>query len=91
VFDTIIRSAVRLLGGFSGLVTQIIGDHVHLAALTSTNPSGDAAQKALWPRPVKEDVSVHGQVITSRAPDLNQRPVGCFAELRAACFSRVAS
>src|SRR5262249_27229508 len=68
VFDTIIRSAVRLLGGFSGLVTQIIGDHVHLAALTSTNPSGDAAQKALWPRPVKEDVSVHGQVITSLAP-----------------------
>src|SRR5215468_9344236 len=68
VFDTIIRSAVRLLGGFSGLVTQIIGDHVHLAALTSTNPPGDAAQKALWPRPVKEDVSVHGQVITSLAP-----------------------
>src|SRR5215470_454685 len=68
VFDTIIRSAVRLLGGYSGLVTQIIGDHVHLAALTSTNPSGDAAQKALWPRPVKEDVSVHGQVITSLAP-----------------------
>ena len=68
VFDTIIRSAVRLLGGFSGLVTQIIGDQVHLAALTSTNPSGDAAQKALWPRPVKEDVSVHGQVITSLAP-----------------------
>src|SRR5262249_14723953 len=68
VFDTIIRSAVRLLDGFSGLVTQIIGDHVHLAALTSTNPSGDAAQKALWPRPVKEDVSVHGHVITSLAP-----------------------
>src|SRR5215472_11877133 len=68
VFDTIIRSAVRLLGGYSGLVTQIIGDHVHLAALTSTNPSGDAAQKALWPRPVKEDVSVHGQVITSLVP-----------------------
>src|SRR5215467_89441 len=68
VFDTIIRSAVRLLGGYSGLVTRIIGDHVHLAALTSTNPSGDAAQKALWPRPVKEDVSVHGQVITSLVP-----------------------
>src|SRR5215475_10109291 len=70
VFDTIIRSAVRLLGGFSGLVTQIIGDHVHLAALTSTNPSGDAAQKTLWPRPVKEDVSVHWHAITSLAPYL---------------------
>src|SRR5262249_26606794 len=40
VFDTIIRSAVRLLGGFSGVVTQIIADQFHLAALTSTNPSG---------------------------------------------------
>src|SRR5262249_27099114 len=68
VFDTIVRSAVRLLGGFSGLVTRIIGDQVHLAALTSTNPSGDAAQKALWPRPLKEDVSVHWHAITSLAP-----------------------
>src|SRR5262249_48643585 len=61
VFDTIIRSAVRLLGGFSGVITQIIGDRLHLAALTSTNPSGDAAQRALWPRLVHEDFSVHGQ------------------------------
>src|SRR5262249_31009332 len=50
VFDTIIENAVRLLGGFSGVVTRLVGGHLHLAALTSTNPSGDAAQKALWPR-----------------------------------------
>src|SRR5262249_43717194 len=68
VFDTIIRSAVRLLGGYSGGVTLIVGDQLHLAALTSPNPSGDAAQKALWPRPVKEDPSLHGQVITALAP-----------------------
>jgi GAF domain-containing protein len=68
VFDTIIRSAVRLLGGFSGVVTRIIGDQLHLAALTSTNAAGDAAQRALWPRPVKTDVSLHGQVITTLAP-----------------------
>jgi GAF domain-containing protein len=68
VFDTIIRSAVRLLGGFSGVITQIIGDRLHLAALTSTNPSGDAAQRALWPRLVHEDFSVHGQVITTLGP-----------------------
>src|SRR5262245_10847181 len=54
VFDTIIQSAVRLLGGFSGVIAQIVGDQLHLAALTSTNPSGDAAQKALWPKSVKE-------------------------------------
>src|SRR5215813_6598619 len=68
VFDTIIRNAVRLLGGFSGLVTQILGDHVHLAALTSTNPSGDAAQKALWPKPVKENEFLHGHVIAALVP-----------------------
>jgi two-component system, NtrC family, sensor kinase len=68
VFDTIIRSAVRLLGGFSGVITQIVGHQLHLAALTSTNPSGDAAQRALWPRPVQEDFSVHGQVIATLAP-----------------------
>ena len=68
VFDTIIRSAVRLLGGFSGVITQIVGDQLQLAALTSTNPSGEAAQRALWPRQVQEDFSVHGQVITILAP-----------------------
>jgi two-component system, NtrC family, sensor kinase len=68
VFDTIIQSAVRLLGGFSGVITQIIGEQLHLAALTSTNPSGDAAQKVLWPKSVKEDASLHGVVITALAP-----------------------
>src|SRR5262249_2560484 len=34
VFDTIIQSAVRLLDGFSGVITQIVGDELHLGALT---------------------------------------------------------
>ncbi len=68
VFDTIVRSAVRLLGGFSGVVTQVVDDQLHLAALTSTGPSGDAAQKALWPKSVKGDRTLHGQVITALAP-----------------------
>jgi GAF domain-containing protein len=68
VFDTIIQSAVRLLAGFSGVITQIVGEQLHLAALTSTNPSGDAAQKALWPKSVKEDASLHGKVITALVP-----------------------
>ncbi len=68
VFDTIIQNAVRLLGGFSGVVTRIVGGQLHLAALTSTNPAGDAAQKALWPKPVKEDRFLHGQVITALEP-----------------------
>ena len=68
VFDTIIQSAVRLLGGFSGVITQVVDDQLHLAALTSTNPSGDTAQKALWPKSVKQDGSLHGHVISARAP-----------------------
>jgi GAF domain-containing protein len=44
VFDTIIQSAVRLLGGFSGVITQIVGHQLHLAALTSTNPEGAVAK-----------------------------------------------
>ena len=68
VFDTIIQSAVRLLGGFSGVITQIVDDQLHLAALTSTNPSGDAAQKALWPKSLKQDGSLHGHVIRALAP-----------------------
>jgi GAF domain-containing protein len=67
VFDTIVRSAVRLLGGFSGLVSRVVGDQLHLAALTSTNPSVDEAQKALWPRPVKGDTSLHGRCVRARS------------------------
>ena len=67
VFDTIVRSAVRLLGGFSGLITRMAGDQVHLAALTSTNPAGDAAQTARWPRPLKESW-FHGAIIATLAP-----------------------
>jgi signal transduction histidine kinase len=67
VFDAIARSAVRLLGGFSGVVTRVVGDHLHLAALTSTDPSGDAAQKASWPRPLT-GTTLHSQVITALAP-----------------------
>src|SRR5262245_4349651 len=68
VFDTIIQSAVRLLGGFSGVITQIVGEELPLAALTSTSPSGDAAQKALWPKRLTDDRSPHGQVIATLEP-----------------------
>src|SRR5215470_5306022 len=68
VFDTIIQNAVRLLGGFSGVVTRLVGSQLHLGALTSTNPSGDAAQQALWPKLLKEDRSLHGQAISALEP-----------------------
>src|SRR5262249_45207644 len=68
VFDTIIRSAVRLLGRLSGAVTRTMGDQLRREEVSSRKPAGDAAQRAVWPRPVMEDTSVHGQAIRALAP-----------------------
>src|SRR5262245_28117667 len=35
VFDTIVAGAVRLLRGYSGLVTRVVGDQIELVAHTS--------------------------------------------------------
>jgi hypothetical protein len=50
VFDAILPRAVRLLGGYSGTVTRVVGDQIELAALTSTDAAGDAAQRARYPQ-----------------------------------------
>src|SRR5207249_89126 len=52
VFDAIISSAVRLLQAHSGLLTQVVGDQLMLAALTSTDGAADAATRASFPRPL---------------------------------------
>jgi GAF domain-containing protein len=49
VFDTIVRSAVRLLDGHSANVLRLDGDELHLAALTSTSDAADAAVRANFP------------------------------------------
>jgi GAF domain-containing protein len=67
VFDAIARSAVRLLGGFSGAVLRLVGDDVHLLAITSTSESGDEAIRGRFPRPLA-DAPVHKQAIRERAP-----------------------
>src|SRR6185295_2699470 len=51
VFDAIASASVRLIGGFSAAVFRYVGDVVHLASLTSTNPSGDDALRRMYPRP----------------------------------------
>jgi GAF domain-containing protein len=50
VFDAILGSAVRLLRGYSGVVTRMAGDQIELAALTSTDDAGDAATRAAFPQ-----------------------------------------
>jgi two-component system, NtrC family, sensor kinase len=52
VFDAIVESARRLLGGFSSGVFRLVEDEIHLVALTSTTPSGDAALRRNFPRPL---------------------------------------
>jgi GAF domain-containing protein len=67
VFDAILASAIRLLGGYSGTVTRIAGDQIELAALTSTDDAGDAATRAIFPRSLQSE-GVHPQAILDRAP-----------------------
>src|SRR5262249_37801891 len=42
VFEAIVNSAIRLLRGYSALVTRVDGDQIELAAYTSTGAEGDA-------------------------------------------------
>jgi signal transduction histidine kinase len=54
VFDAIAQAARRLVGAFSVAVLRLVGDQLHLAALTSTSPAGDEALRRAFPRPVTE-------------------------------------
>src|SRR3984893_10064607 len=67
VFEAIVSSARRLLDGFGGAVYRVSGDEIHLAAYISTNPSGDAALRNTFPRPLGV-FSPRGEAIHRRAP-----------------------
>ena len=71
VFEAIVSSAWRLLGGFGGAfggaVYRVVGDELHLAAYVSTNPAGDAALRSTFPRPLAV-FSPPGEAIRGRAP-----------------------
>jgi GAF domain-containing protein len=68
VFDAIVTSAVRLLAGYSGTLTRVAGDEIELAALASTDAAGDAALRALFPRPLESRQGSHVLAIRARAP-----------------------
>jgi signal transduction histidine kinase len=65
VFDAIVNSAVRLLRGYSALVTRVAGDQLELAAYTSTGAAGDAVARATYPVPL-QNRNAHGQAIHAR-------------------------
>jgi signal transduction histidine kinase len=67
VFDVIAASAQRLLGGLTGLVCRVVGEEVHLAAYTSTNPDGDAVMRASYPRRLT-DIPHQGEAVRLKRP-----------------------
>jgi two-component system, NtrC family, sensor kinase len=67
VFDAILASAVRLLQGYSGVVTRVAGDQLDLAALTRTTDAGDAAVRALYPERL-DSQATHVWATRNRAP-----------------------
>jgi GAF domain-containing protein/CheY-like chemotaxis protein len=67
VFDTIVRSAKRLLGGFSATLRQLAGDQLDLVAFSTTSESGDEALKGLSQLPLAHD-PMYAQVVRDRAP-----------------------
>src|SRR5437763_13234596 len=54
VFKAIATSANKLIGGYSTAVLRFVGDEVHVAAFTPTNPTADDALKASFPRPLAD-------------------------------------
>ena len=54
VFEAIAASAKKLIGGFSAVVQRFIGDDLHLAAFTPTNPEADATLQASFPKPISQ-------------------------------------
>jgi GAF domain-containing protein len=67
VFDAIVRSAKRLLGGFSATVTKLLDNELELTAFTATTAAGDAFLRSQYPRPLADN-PLSAQVVRDRAP-----------------------
>jgi GAF domain-containing protein/anti-sigma regulatory factor (Ser/Thr protein kinase) len=70
VFDTIVRSAMRLLGGFSATLRQLAGDRLDLVAFSITSEVGDEALKSLSQLPLAHD-PMYAQMVRDRAPSFS--------------------
>src|SRR5262249_22845856 len=67
VFDAIVESALRLLKGYGGTLTQLTGDHLELGAVTSIEPAGDKALRTRIPQPLAFE-GPHTYTIRKRLP-----------------------
>ena len=52
VFDAIAQSAMRLFGAQSATVTRVVGDEIHLVALTAGSEEGVEAVQSSFPSPL---------------------------------------
>ncbi|HEY6903416.1 MAG TPA: GAF domain-containing protein, partial [Candidatus Acidoferrales bacterium] len=57
VFDAIAESARRVVGGFSSLVTRIVGDELHLAAFTTGTGVGTESLAQMYPQPLSASLA----------------------------------
>jgi GAF domain-containing protein/anti-sigma regulatory factor (Ser/Thr protein kinase) len=67
VFDAIVESAVRLLRGYSGALTRVVGDQIELGTITSLGEARDAVLKATFPHPLRSE-QPHSRALRERAP-----------------------
>ena len=67
VFDAIAQSAARLFGGQSATVTRVVGDEIHLAALTAGSAEGIEAVRSSFPSPLASQ-GIHSRVAHSGQP-----------------------
>ena len=82
VFQAIVDSATRLLGGHSAVLSRIVDDRIELAAYTHTGGVGDAVLESFFPvplhpsgsdtRPIREGVI--GQRISYNVADVETDP-----------------
>jgi GAF domain-containing protein len=67
VFDAIAQSAMRLFGGQSATVTRVVGDEIHLAALTAGDEAGIKAVHSSFPS-LLSSTGIHSRVARNGAP-----------------------
>jgi len=67
VFDVIAHSAMRLFSGQSATVTRVVGDEIHLAALTAGSDEGIAAVRSSFPSALSS-TGIHSRVARSGQP-----------------------
>ena len=67
VFDAIVQSAKRLVGGFTATASRLVGDQLHLMAFTSTSEPADKTLQAGYPRVAG---GAQGEAVRTRRPSV---------------------